>query len=134
MPFDVRADFIRVTKDTVLTPFTIQVSNRDMEFQNKEGVMHSVLDIFGQVTELSGRIVNTFEKSLVIDVPARELQGYSGKRSVYQEVVPLRPGRYKLSLVLKDDVNGHMGSTERVIIVPKFEEENLAQMCLRSFH
>src|SRR6478752_3787438 len=36
MPFDVRADFVKVTSDTVLTPITIQVKNRDITFQNKD--------------------------------------------------------------------------------------------------
>src|SRR6266436_5426114 len=30
MPFDVRADFVKVTSDTVLTPVTIQIKNRDI--------------------------------------------------------------------------------------------------------
>jgi len=130
LPFDVRTDFIRVTEETVLTPVTLQIANRDLEFQNKDGVMHAVLDIFGQVTSLSGRIVSTFEKSLVVDVPEREFQRYVDRRSVYQEALPLRPGRYKLTLVLKDDINGHMGSMELGIVVPRFEEDKLASSSL----
>jgi GWxTD domain-containing protein len=130
LPFDVRTDFIRVTEETVLTPVTLQVANRDLEFQNKGGVMHAVLDIFIQATSLSGRIVNTNEKSLVVDVPEREFGGYVDRRSVYQEVLPLRPGRYKLTLVLKDDINGHMGSMELGVVVPRFEEDKLANSSL----
>src|SRR5437764_1505646 len=37
MPFDVRADFVKVTSDTILTTITIQVKNRDITFVNKEG-------------------------------------------------------------------------------------------------
>ena len=130
LPFDVRTDFIRVTEETVLTPVTIQVQNSDLQFQNKDGVMHGVLDIFGQISSLGGRIVNTFEKSLVLDVPEGEFQSYQDHRSVYQEVVPLRPGRYKLSLVLKDDLNGHMGSMELGIVVPRYDEDKLASSSL----
>jgi GWxTD domain-containing protein len=130
LPFDARTDFIRVTEETVLTPVTVQVLNGDLQFQNKEGVMHGVLDIFGQFSSLGGRIVNTFEKSLVLDVPEGEFQRYQDHRSVYQEVVPLKPGRYKLSLVLKDDLNGHMGSMELGIIVPRYDEEKLASSSL----
>jgi GWxTD domain-containing protein len=130
LPFDVRTDFIKVTEETILTPVTIQVANRDLEFQNKGGVMHAVLDIFGQVTSLGGRIVSTFEKSLVVDVPEGEFQRYVDRKSVYQEGLPLRPGRYKLSLVLKDDINGHMGSMELGIVVPRFEEDKLSNSSL----
>src|SRR2546425_1293674 len=67
LPFDVRTDFLRVTEETILTPVTVQVANRDLEFQNKGGVMHACLEIFGQFSSLSGRIVNTFEDSVVLD-------------------------------------------------------------------
>ena len=130
LPFDTRTDFLRVTDETVLTPVTIQIQNRDLEFQNKGGVMHAVVDIFGQVTSLSGRIVNTFEKSLVLDVPEHEFQHYVDRKSVYQEILPLRPGLYKLSLVLKDDSNGHMGSMELRVKVPRFNDDQLSSSSL----
>src|ERR1019366_8590109 len=88
LPFDVRTDFIRVTDETVLTPVTVQVQNRDLQFQNKDGVMHGVLDVYCEITSLGGHIVNTFEKSLVLDVPEHEFQVYQSHKSVYQETVP----------------------------------------------
>ena len=53
MPFDVRADFVKVTSDTVLTPITIQVKNRDITFVNKDGVQRGTVNIFGRVTTLT---------------------------------------------------------------------------------
>ena len=130
LPFDVRSDFIRVTDESVLTPVTIQVANRDLEFQNKDGVMHAVMDIFAQFTTLSGRIVNTVEDGVVLDTPEHDFQTYVNHKSVYQKAVPLRPGRYKLSVVVKDDLNGHMGSMELGIRVPHFEEDKLSNSSL----
>jgi len=130
LPFDARTDFIRVTDQTVLTPITVQIANGDLQFQNKDGVMHAVLDVFGEITSLGGHIVNTFERSMVLDVPEHEFQHYQNQKSVYQEAVPLSPGRYKLSLVLKDDLNGHMGSEEIGITVPGFAEDKLTHSTL----
>lgn len=130
LPFDVRSDFIRVTEESVLTPITVQVANRDLQFENKGGVMHAVLDVFGQLTSPSGRIAGTFEDSVVLDVPENDFQKYVERKSVYQKVVPLRPGLYKLSVVVKDDINGHMGSIEIGVRVPRFDEEQLANSSL----
>jgi GWxTD domain-containing protein len=130
LPFDVRTDFIRVTEDSVLTPITVQIANRELQFQNKDGVMHAVLDVFGQITTLSGRYVNTFEKGIRLDVPEAEFQKYTDRKSIYQEVVPLRPGRYKLSIVLKDDSNGHMGALDLPVTVPHFDDDSLSHSSL----
>ena len=54
MPFDVRADFVKVTGDTVLVPFTVQMKNRDITFVNKDGVQRGVVNIFIRVTTLLG--------------------------------------------------------------------------------
>jgi GWxTD domain-containing protein len=131
LPFDVRMDFIRITDETVLTPITIQIANSDLQFQNKDGVMHGVLDIFGEITSLGGHIVDTFPaKTLVLDVPEHEFQIFQTHKSLYQYPATLRPGRYKLSLVLKDDANGHMGSEEIGITVPKFDDSKLTNSSL----
>jgi len=130
LPFEVRTDFIRVTEESVLSPITVQVANRDLQFQNKEGVMHAVLDIYGQITSLGGRMVSTFEDAVALDVPENDFQRYVERKSVYQKVLPLRPGRYKLSVVVKDDINGHMGSLELGIQVPRFLEDVLSNSSL----
>ena len=130
LPFDVRTDFLRVTDETVLTPITLQVAYRDLQFQNKDGVMHGVMDIYGEVTSLGGRNVNTFEKSLVLDVPEHEFQRFLERKAVYQEAIPLRPGRYKLSLVMKDNLSGHVGSMEIGLVVPRFDENKLSNSSL----
>jgi uncharacterized protein (DUF2141 family) len=126
----VRTDFIRVTEDSVLTPITIQVSNRELHFDNKGGVMHAVLDIFGEITTPSGRRAGSFEDALALDVPENDFQRYVDRKSVYQKVMPLKPGLYKLSVVLKDDINGNMGSMEVSFKVPRIDEEQLAHSSL----
>ena len=40
---------MKVTSDTVLTPITIQVKNRDITFVNKEGVQRGTVNLFGRV-------------------------------------------------------------------------------------
>ncbi len=64
MPFDVRADFLRVTGDTDLVPITIQIQNKDITFATRDGVSTGAVNIFGQVTTISGRIVQTFEDTV----------------------------------------------------------------------
>jgi hypothetical protein len=95
-----------------------------LQFQNKDGVMHGVLDIYGEITSLGGHIVNTFEKSLVIDVPDTNSRLYQTAQVRLSANRTAQAGRYKLSLVLKDDLNGHMGSEELGIIVPEFASDN----------
>jgi GWxTD domain-containing protein len=123
LPFDARIDFLKGSPDTALVPITIQVANRDLTYANKDGVQHASVNIYGRVTTLGGKIVNTFEDPLRLDIPAELFEKLSGNISLYQQALPLRPGRYRLDLVLKD-VNGNkLGTLYQSINVPDFSKD-----------
>ncbi|MFY9675190.1 MAG: GWxTD domain-containing protein [Terriglobales bacterium] len=132
MPFDVRADFVRVTSDTVLVPVTIQIKNRDITFQNKDGVMRGTVNIFGRVTTLTGKIVQTFEDPVQIDVPVELLPKTAENSSVYWKALPLKisQNRYRLDIVVKDVNGDRKGTWSHAIVIPDFSEDHLSNSSL----
>ena len=132
MPFDVRADFVKVTSDTVLVPVTIQIKNRDVTFQNKDGVERGTVNIFGRVTTLTGKIVQTFEDTVQVDVPVELLPKTAENSSVYCKALPLRMSfnRYRLDIVVKDVNGDRTGSWSRAIEIPDFSEDKLSSSTL----
>jgi len=130
MPFDVRADFVKVTSDTVLTPVTIQIKNRDITFANKEGVQRGTVNIFGRVTTLSGRIAQTFEDTVQVDVPAELLPKTAENSQIYWKALPLKPGHYRLDIVVKDVNGDRAGNWSKSLMVPDFGEDRLAASSL----
>lgn len=130
MPFDVGVDFVRVTADTVLVPVTVQVKNRDVTFVNKDGIQRGVVNIFGRVTTMTARIAQTFEDTVQVDVPAELLARTVESPSIYWKAIPLRPGRYRLDIVVKDVNGDRVGTWSRGIVVPNYEEERLAASSL----
>ena len=132
MPFDVRADFVKVTSDTVLVPVTIQIKNRDVTFQNKDGVERGTVNIFGRVTTLTGKIVQTFEDTVQVDVPVELLPKTAENSSVYWKALPLRisQNRYRLDVVVKDVNGDRTGSWSHAIVIPDFSEDKLSNSTL----
>jgi GWxTD domain-containing protein len=130
MPFDVRSDFVKVTGDTVLVPITIQMKYRDITFSNKDGVQRGTVNIFGRVTTLTGKIVQTFEDTAQIDVPAELLPRTAENSSVYWKALPLRPGRYKVEIAVKDVNGDRKGLWSRGIVVPEFSDDKLSTSTL----
>jgi GWxTD domain-containing protein len=130
MPFDVRSDFVKVTGDTVLVPITIQMKYRDITFANKDGVQRGTVNIFGRVTTLTGKIVQTFEDTAQVDVPAELLPRTAENSSVYWKALPLRPGRYKIEIAVKDVNGDRKGLWSRGIVVPEFSDDKLSTSTL----
>ncbi|OFV83741.1 MAG: GWxTD domain-containing protein [Acidobacteria bacterium RIFCSPHIGHO2_01_FULL_67_28] len=130
LPFDVRLDFLRVTDQSILVPVTVAIKKKDVTFQLKDGLHQSTINVFGRVTTMTGRIVDTFEDVLRLDVPPSLLERTLEERAVYQKALALRPGLYKLNLVLKDLNSGNIGTVEQRLVVPRFEENQLAHSSL----
>jgi GWxTD domain-containing protein len=130
LPFDVRVDFVKVTSDTVLVPITIQVPNRELTFVNKDGVQRGVLNIFGRMTTLTGKVAQTFEDPVRLDVPPELLSKFVNNVALYWKALPMRPGHYRLDIVVKDVNGDKLGTMSQSVIVPEFNEDKLASSTL----
>ncbi|HWY69770.1 MAG TPA: GWxTD domain-containing protein [Terriglobales bacterium] len=123
LPFDVRADFVRVTSDTVLVPVTLQIRKKNVTYVNKDGVERGTLNIYGRVTTLTGRIAQTFEDTVQDDQPVELLPKILENSSIYWKALPLRPGRYRFDIVVKDVNGDRMGTWSRGITVPDMSDD-----------
>jgi len=126
LKYDYRFDFMRITSDTVLVPITVQVPTRQLTFKEANGVDTATLNIFARVTSLSGRVIQTFEDTLVDDQVAAGLQQSLGTAQIYQKQVPLSPGLYKLDIVVKDVNSGNVGVVDTRLPVPRFQDDTLS--------
>lgn len=122
---DYRADFLRVTSNTVLVPITVQVPNSDLSFQSKQGVHSAVLNVYGRITTPGGVVVQTFEDVISRDFPDSLFLSSLNLTSMYQKPVPLRSGLYRLDLVIKDTLSGKIGVFNAALRVPRFEDGKL---------
>ena len=123
--FNWRPDFLKVTSESVLVPISIQIPNSQLSFTNKEGVHSATLNIFGRVSSLTGRVVQTFEDAVSRDFPDSLFQQSVKLSSIYQKAIPLRPGLYRLDLVIKDVQSGNVGVVNSRLVVPRYEDEKL---------
>src|SRR5215472_929048 len=130
LPFNVRVDFVKVTSDTVLVPVTVQVPNRELTFVNKDGVQRATLNIFGRMTTLTGKIAQTFEEPLRLDVPPELLDKMINNMALYWKALPMRPGHYRLDVVVKDVNGDKLGTYAQSVVVPEYTEDKLASSTL----
>src|SRR5258708_1808574 len=123
--FTYRTDYLKVTNDTVLVPVTVQIPNNQLSFENKDGVHSATMNIFGRVSTLTGRVVQTFEDPVRRDFPESLFQRSLKLQSIYQKAVPLRPGLYRLDIVIKDVKSGNVGVINTRLQVPRYDDETL---------
>ena len=129
--FDVRTDYVKVTNDTVIVPLTLQIHNKDITFNTKDGVSTGTVNVLGRVTTLAGRVIQTFEETVAVQSPSELLTQEQQKLSVYWKALPLKPGLYRVDIVIKDVNNpDHIGTWRRSINVPAYNDDLLAHSSL----
>jgi len=130
LTFDYELSYLRVTSDTVLVPITVQIANRQLTWESKDGVHSAVLSVYGRVSSLTGKAIQTFEDTLNRDFPDSLAEESRQGLSIYQKAVPLRPGLYRLDLVLKDVKSGNVGVQSVRLAVPRYDYEKLSASSL----
>lgn len=123
LPMKVHIDYLRGTGTATIVNITVQFDNHDLQFQPKDGVDKAVVDLFGRVTSMTRRVITTFEPTLEVTLPPGAPQ--SQPRQLFQQSVPLLPGRYHLNIMAKDIVSGNTNGYEVALEVPHFDDYKL---------
>jgi GWxTD domain-containing protein len=121
IPFVAQTYFDRATGEMTVAYLTMLIPGQELKFVRRGDQMHAELQIYGQFETITGRIAQVFEKSFNIDIREGDFQGLPGRTVSFQDSFPLSPGRYKLSVVLKDAQSGEMGSLSQRFRVPWYE-------------
>ncbi|HEY4087661.1 MAG TPA: GWxTD domain-containing protein [Bryobacteraceae bacterium] len=130
LPMQVRWDYIRVTENSVLTNITVQFQNRDLQFSQKDGLNHAMIELVGKVTSMTRRPVTKFDFPLEVNAPLEMLEQTRNLRQIYQNSVALPPARYHLTIIAKDVTSGNVADYEVPLDVPHFADDRLASSSL----
>lgn len=107
LPLNAQINFIPVTPASIYVNINLQIEATGN------------VNLYGRITTISRRVVKVFEEVVSGD-----------GTSLYQKIVPLPPGRYRLNIAAKDINTGNTASYETALDVPQFDEQKLATSSL----
>ncbi len=130
LPMGARADFIRMTNQTVMTNITLQFDRKNLQFEDEDGVSKATINVYARITTMARRVANVFEDVVQTEVPTPLLGDIVDSSAIYQKSIPLSPGTYRLNVVAKDVVSGNMNNYEMALRVPSYDDEELGMSSL----
>ena len=86
------------------------------------------VNLYGKVTDLTHRVQYEFEESI-----SQTAEGDLNQLFLYEKRLPLKPGRYKLTGVLKDEFSGNIGVLQQGLDIPPLPKAELAASSLKLF-
>ena len=130
LDFDLRVDFFRQSDERVITAFTLQTENKELQFSDNGGLQTARMNVFGRIMAVSGKRSGIFEDSVTTNATTAELVEARDRKSIYQKAVALTPGTYKVDVVVRDVGTGNKGVRSIGFTVPRYEETKLATSTL----
>lgn len=91
-----------------------------------EDKYYAKLKINGKVSDEQGNNVYQFEKDISLEFDEKQMKNINRRPLCIEDMFPLIPGNYELSILVKNEVSKEFTSLERNIVVPG--EENGLQM------
>ena len=133
LPFDYRADVFKMTEQASQVPVTVQIAYRHLTFKEQTTAagtkgMHATGRIEGQIQKLSGKIIDRIDDPIEIQIPTAQFR--QDGVAVYQKVLNLPPGAYRLFLVVDDVKSKNKGTIDKRLEVKRFPEDNLSASSL----
>ena len=87
--------------------------------------------IIGRVSSITGKIVQSFEDTVEVEEPSELLPQLMNNSQLYWKSLPLRPGRYRVDIAIKDVNNpDHIGTWAQGIVVPRYDDDRLSASSL----
>jgi GWxTD domain-containing protein len=95
-----------------------------LNFQTLERGYHTEMEVEVRVSDAANpaRTVYQFNRDVPLDVNDAQLAAIRTKLFSYQDLFPLIPGKYRLSLLWKNRVSREFTSVEATVVVPREEE------------
>ena len=84
-----------------------------------QGKFYSVLKVNGTLANEEGTIIHQFEKVIPLEFTQEQIDQIQNRPFSIRDMFPLIPGKYKFSLLLKNELSKEFTSLERNILVPE---------------
>ena len=119
LPFELRSDATRLNDESMMVMLTLNLPPHELTPSPGTSSFH--ISLYGRVTALSHQVVSEFDDDLTLNSSGASLD-------VYQRKLALRPGRYKLTCVVRDKnaASSRIGTQEQTLLVPALSSKKLS--------
>ena len=116
VPLFVTAGWFRLAADRYYVPISVAVPGASIPQSGEK----ATLDIAGFIRDERGAPVGRIRDTLT--VPAASADVLAARQVLYQTGVTLPPGRFQVKVVVRENVNGQMGTFETPVLVPELKQ------------
>ena len=126
IPFLIATNFLRANTDQVFVPVSLKFTAADIPFEQKGKKTQGSFDFIGQVRGAKNSVVGAVRDTIRIDWDPQTFQKISLGDIQYQTGFYLKPGKYDMKFLLRENQTGKLSTFEQVLDVPNFSRPGLS--------
>ncbi len=130
LPVQGSSGYLLLGGGVALAIINAEIPNAALSYKQKLGIFRNEINLYGSVSTLTNRRVREFEDTLVSEFEPASFPRGQKLSSLYQKVVVLPPGLYRVDLALKDVNSGAVGLAQLRLSVPAGQPEILGMSTL----
>ncbi len=125
IPYSIKAYYFYLDKSRAVVPIALEVPDRYITFEKKFGMYVGKVELYTVVRTLEGMKVAEYEDKIRVDFKKNEFASRNDEKSVYQKIIILPPGRYKISTAIKDVFSKNVSTTDTGVYIPPLKKDSL---------
>jgi len=127
LPVDFNIDYFRGADGFSEAHLALEIASENLRVNQYDERMLGRYDLIGTFTHIeSGEVLDEFRDSLELEIAEGDWETARHFPILFQRMVDLLPGRYKLELYVRDFVGRRLGIVERIVAVPAFPPDRAA--------
>jgi len=127
LPVDFNIDYFRGADGFSEAHLALEIASENLRVNQYDERMLGRYDLIGTFTHIeSGEVLDEFRDSLELEIAEGDWETARHFPILFQRMVDLLPGRYKLELYVRDFVSRRLGIVERIVAVPAFPSDRPA--------
>ncbi|MBV8817343.1 MAG: VWA domain-containing protein [Acidobacteriaceae bacterium] len=118
LPLALEADHFRIGKDRYFEAISVKIPGSAISLKNKGSRQSVDLDFIGQIRDTRGKLVTAVRDGITVKLDDNAVSQLGRRSFQYDTGLTLAPGDYTLRFLVRENLNGKMGTFETKIAVP----------------
>lgn len=106
------------------------IEPKRLSFDQLEGQFFTNLDISGNISDAKGKVITQIKRKLPLKLSADMMNKVKDKLFSLQDVIPVIPGSYHLSLIVKNSAGMEFTSVEKDFSIQEPRQPSISQIIL----
>ncbi len=94
------------------------IEPRRLSLEQHDGRYYTTLDVSGNVSDRSGRMLTQISRRIPVELSAGQMQRIKDKLFSFQDMLPVIPGTWRLTVFLKNQVTKEFTTLDREFTIP----------------